>query len=137
MNKMIYFDMDNTLNDFYRGDWLEKLRNFDVTPYVNAPCVVAESTIQRFVDCGYSVGIISWCSKVSTKEFDKQTRKAKKEWLKRYYPNIKFSEIHIIKYGTPKHSVAKIKDGYLFDDNEEILNAWKGVAINATMLQMK
>lgn len=126
----IYFDLDGTVADLYAVDnWLDKLRAFDPSPYEEAEPIgnlieICEllSIWQAF---GGKVGVISWCSKESTKEYDKAIRQAKKEWLKEFMP-IKFDEMHIVKYGTPKQYVAKDKDGILFDDEEKNRNNWKG-----------
>lgn len=123
----IYFDMDGTIADFYSvPNWLEYLINKDVFPYTAAsPLCDIEKTIcimKMLQYAGIKLGIISWCAKNSTKEYDNAVRKAKKEWLKQTFPNIQFSEIHIVKYGTPKQKVAKDK-GILIDD--EFLNRTK------------
>lgn len=129
MNKMIYFDMDGTLNNFYGVEnWLESLENEDAMPYREAPCTVDEEVLKNLVKAGFTLGVISWLSKKSSKDFDKKVRLAKREWLKNYYPTIDFEEIHIVKYGTPKYKVAKVKDSILFDDEERNRNAWKGQA---------
>lgn len=129
MTKNIYFDMDGTLNHFYKDDWLERLCAFDTKPYEVADCVIAEEVLLSLVEAGYTMNIVSWCSKTSTKDFDNRVRRVKKEWLKKYYPHITFKEIHIVKYGTPKWSVVKERDSYLFDDEEKNRDAWKGVAL--------
>ena len=83
---------------------------------------------------GYELAIISWLAKHSTKTYAKAVRKAKRNWLKENFPNINFSEIHIVKYGTPKSRVAKEKNGILFDDEEKNRTEWKGIAIDAKNL---
>lgn len=136
MNKMIYFDMDGTLNNFYGVEnWLECLESEDAMPYREAPCTVDEKILKNLVKAGFTLGIISWLSKNSTKEFDKKVRLAKREWLKNHYPNVKFEEIHMVKYGTPKHRVAKMKDSILFDDEERNRNAWKGIALEPAEIE--
>lgn len=129
MNKMIYLDMDNTINDFYKNDWLERIIAEDTKPYDVAPCVVKEEILLKLIKNGYKIGIISWLARDSSKNYDKAVRKAKMNWLKKYYPNVDFAEIHIVKYGTPKYSVAKIKESYLFDDELPNRQAWKGIAL--------
>lgn len=51
----------------------------------------------------------------------------KEEWLMKHLPSVQFDEIHILKYGTPKSSVATIND-ILFDDEFNNRNEWGGVA---------
>lgn len=136
MGTMIYFDMDGTLNNFYGVEnWLECLENEDAMPYREAPCTVDEEVLKSLVKAGFTLGIISWLSKKSNKDFDKKVRLAKREWLKTHYPTIDFEEIHIVKYGTPKHKVAKVKNSILFDDEERNRNAWKGLALEPAEIE--
>lgn len=131
----IYLDMDGTIADLYGvKNWLEKLVNGDASPYAEATRLVEEETLTALVNAGYELGIVSWLSKNSTKEYDKMVRTAKREWLAKNFPNIHFKEIHIVKYGTPKSKVVKEKNGILFDDEERNRNEWKGLAVDAKFL---
>jgi len=125
----IYFDMDGTIANFYKGEWLECLLAKNPKPYKDADVLVNENVLIQLMEKGYELGIISWLAKNSTKEFDKAVRQTKKEWLKTNYPNVTFSEIHIVKYGTPKYKVAKEKNGILVDDEKPNRDKWKGMAI--------
>lgn len=125
----IYFDMDGTIADFYKGEWLAELIAKRTTPYDNAEKMVSEEKMIELIEKGYELGIISWLAKNSTAEYDKAVRMAKKNWLKRNYPNVEFAEMHIVKYGTPKYKVANEKNGILVDDEEPNRKKWKGVAI--------
>ena len=140
MKKAIWFDMDGTLNKFYdvRG-WLEMLTNEDVTPYLVAPAKVDTEklaiVLNSLSEAGFEIGIISWRAKYESKEYAKAVREAKIEWLKKEIP-FTFDKIHIVKYGTAKHTVpAKdFRNGILVDDNEEVRNKWEkygGITINA------
>ena len=134
--KAIYFDLDGTLNRFYEVDnWLEKLHAEDVSPYVEALPIVnfveLKKVLNEFIAAGVTVGVISWGAKDGSREYCKRTRKAKKDWCDRYFSDV-FTEFHVVKYGTPKHHVRKIKDSILVDDNENVRNAWKGLTIDAT-----
>ena len=102
MKGMIYWDLDGSLNLFYVGSWLEDILARNPRPYIEAKCQIKEETLLHLINLGYELGVISWLAKDSTKEYDNLVRKAKKDWLKRNYPNIKFKEIHIVKYGTLK-----------------------------------
>ena len=133
-NYTIYFDMDGTIADLYGVDnWLTKLRAEEATPYEEAVPLVDMYELNRLlgkaVEMGYRLGIISWLSKESSKEYDKKVRAAKKKWLENYF-SVDFDEIHIVKYGTRKDYVAKDKEGLIFDDDEKVRNNWKGFAIN-------
>jgi hypothetical protein len=70
---------------------------------------------------GYAVGVISWTAKDSTTEYHKAVEQAKLNWLKKHLASVKFDEIKIVRYDTPKH---KIGNGILFDDNAEIRKEW-------------
>lgn len=127
MEKEICFDMDGTFNNFYEVEnWLEDLRNYSVRPYKDAKARLNLSRLAKILnklqaDLGFTLTIISWCSKESTPEFDRRTEEAKLWWLKKHMPSVKWDNIHIVPYGTPKHSLGK---GILFDDNEEIREEW-------------
>ncbi len=128
----IYLDMDGTIADLYgEKNWLEDIINRNTRPYENAKKLIEEKVLENYVNLGFNLGIISWLAKDGTKEYNKAVRKAKKEWLKKNYPNIKFTEIHIVKYGTDKSKTAKEKNGILIDDEERKRKNWKGLAIDA------
>lgn len=135
MCKAIYFDMDQTIADLAGvPNWLDMLRAEDVTPYqIAAPMYnmrVLNTILEEIAAQGITIGVISWLAMDSTKEYDKQVRKAKKDWLAKYLPTA--TEIHIIKYGYSKKKAAKIKDSILIDDNAGVRAAWRGETIDAT-----
>ena len=114
-----YFDMDGTIADFYSVEgWLDDLISEKVRPYAEAKPLINPENLKKIIEKlkaeVYTFGIISWTSKNGSKDFNKKVRKTKIEWLNKYFPDC-FSEIHIIKYGTPKYKVAK-NHGILFDD---------------------
>lgn len=134
----IYFDMDGTIVNLYgQENWLTKLRSNDPSPYINAEPLKDMEKLNQILfslkEKGYIVGIISWLSKGSNKEYDKEVRKAKREWLKKYFkPNL-LDEIHIVKYGTPKQKVANVKQSILIDDDKGVREKWErsgGIAID-------
>ena len=125
----IYFDMDGTIANLYKDHWLEQLRAESPIPYAIADRLVEEEVLQALIDKGYELGIISWLAKNGSAEYNKAVRQAKRYWLKDNYPNIKFVEIHIVKYGTPKQYVCNIKGQILIDDEEPNRNAWNGIAL--------
>jgi len=126
--KVIYLDMDGTIANLYKGEWLSDIRNYNARPYEVADRLVEEATLLNLVAKGYTLGIISWLAKNSNAEFDKAVRNAKREWLKANYPNVEFTEIHIVKYGHPKQYVANVKGQILVDDEEPNRKAWDGKA---------
>lgn len=131
----IYFDMDGTIANLYGvADWLPKLRSEDASPYLDAEPMVEAGEFQLLLSIlqnrGFKLGIISWLAKNSTKSYDKMVREAKRNWLKKHFPEIQFDEMHFVKYGTRKDYVAKEKDGIIFDDDERVRNKWRGLPIN-------
>jgi hypothetical protein len=131
----IYFDLDGTLADFYGvSGWLDALEHEQVYPYVAAKPLFDEQVMQELIcqlkRAGYVIGIVSWSSKSGSKEFHQKIRRAKLGWLKANFPWA--DEIHVVKYGTPKHKVVKVKNAALVDDEARNLNAWSlGKAIDA------
>lgn len=129
----IYFDMDGTLANLYAvEDWLPKLRNYDPSPYMEAIPMLDLRVLARVLNQlqreGYKLGIISWLSKESIPTYDEAVRVRKVRWLKKHLGSIQWDELHLVKYGRPKHYIAEDKNGILFDDNTEIRNKWKGKA---------
>lgn len=128
--RKIYLDMDGTIADLYGVEnWLEDLIAGNERPYRKAERLVEEEELAELVADGYELAIVSWLAKNSNKEYDRKVRNAKREWLKENYPNIKFTEIHIVKYGTPKSRVVNEK-GILIDDEIPNRREWKGVAVD-------
>lgn len=135
----IYFDMDGTLADFYGVDgWLDALHIESVMPYVAAEPLVNPSDfvtlVEQLKNKGYTIGIISWSAKNGSENYNKRVRVAKLVWVKNYFGDV-FDEFHVVKYGTPKHAVAKIKDSIIVDDNCYVRDMWmwrNGEAIDAT-----
>lgn len=140
MEKVIYLDMDGTIADLYMVEgWLDALRRSDPFPYLSAkPMWDMEKLIQvieELKSSGYIIGVITWLSKDSTKDYDREVRKAKKLWLKSHGLWEHLDEVHMVKYGTPKHTTAKVKHGILVDDNHGICEDWErygGATINPT-----
>ena len=125
----IYFDMDGTLADLYGVEnWLEKLRAEDSSPYEEAEPMCDLRLLARLLNKaqknGNEIGIISWLSKEATAEYDEAVRISKKRWLANHLPSVVWDEIHIIKYGTPKHFNCQDNSGILFDDNEDVRKLW-------------
>lgn len=133
----IYFDMDGTIANLYGvANWLNALRMESVMPYVAAEPLVNPSDfvaiVEQLKNKGYTIGIISWSSMDGSKEYNKRVRAAKLAWVKNYFGDI-FDEFHVVKYGTPKHTVANIKDSIIVDDDSRVRGMWRnGEAIDAT-----
>lgn len=131
----IYFDMDGTLADLYSvNNWCYKITHDDASPYKQAKPLVnvaqLRKIIQSFKALGITVGVISWGAKGASTQFTREVKKHKKEWC--ISLGLEFEEFHVVKYGTPKHRVAKIKNSVLVDDSQEIREKWKGETIDAS-----
>jgi len=131
----IYFDLDGTVYDLYGVDgWLEMLTEENVTAYEcgNPKCDMRKlnTLLEQFVALGFVVGVVTWTAMHGSREFNRATRKVKLAWVREHMPTV--TEFHCVKYGTPKHRVAKVKNSVLVDDNSEVRDAWKGYTVNAT-----
>ena len=130
MEKVLNFDMDGTIANLYGVDnWLDDLRNENSRPYEIAKPLVNMSLLARLLNrlqkYGYTINIISWLSKTPSESYDKKVTIAKKNWLKTHLKSVKFDNIFIVPYGTPKHSLAS---GILFDDEKPNRDNWQGIA---------
>lgn len=122
----INFDMDGTLANLYGVDnWLQFLMNEDSTPYeIAEPLINLQALAHRLNNLqkiGYTINIISWLSKNSSKNYDSMVITAKLKWLHTHLKSVRFDNIYIVPYGTPKH---QITSGILFDDEEPNRTAW-------------
>lgn len=132
MKKEIWFDMDGTIANFYGVEgWLEYIKREQTKPYREAKPLInmkhLAKELNRLQKLGYTIGIISWFAKGSTKNYDKKVERAKKNWLKSHLKSVKFDKINIVKYGTPKENFGK---GILFDDEELNRKNWKEKAFD-------
>jgi FMN phosphatase YigB (HAD superfamily) len=135
----IYFDLDGTLYDLYSmPNWLERITTLaDATTYASEDALLVDmvrlhEVLYTLIDKGYSVGVVSWLAGGASSDYDKAVRKVKKEWIKKFLPMA--TEIHIVKYGTPKHRIINQReDAILVDDNAEVREMWNhGAVIDAT-----
>lgn len=129
MNKMLVFDMDGTIANFYGvNGWLTYLDNRDTTPYDIAKPMYNMEILARLLEvfkaCGWTIVVTTWLAGNSTKDFDNAIRQAKKAWLAKY--DFPYDEIHLVKYGTTKADCTREKGGYqiLIDDNEKVRKGW-------------
>lgn len=133
MAKNIWFDMDGTIADLYGVEnWLDMLHDENPAPYAEcAPLVNMEEfaeVCKALVIAGFTLGVISWSAMGGSAEYNRATRKAKREWCKEHCPQL-LDNFHVVKYGTPKHHVGT---GILVDDNAEVRAAWTGATIDPT-----
>ena len=123
----IWFDMDGTIADFYGVDgWLESIKAGETRPYEVAKGLGNLAYIARLLKKaqakGHEVGIISWTAKVDLPAFHKATETAKRDWLARHLPSVKWNTIKVVAYGTDKKTATG--GGILFDDEEGNRKAW-------------
>lgn len=133
MTKAIYFDMDGTIANFYGVEnWLDFIINEDTTPYAIAEPLIRFSALARVLNNlqkkGWHIGIVSWLAKNGSDHYNKEVTATKVKWLETHLKSVKFDEIKIVKYGTPKSSVVEKPNGILFDDEEPNRKNWKGTA---------
>lgn len=129
-NATIYFDLDGTIADLYGfNDWLTYLQNEQIDPYKQAGLLVDGEQFRNFLAAGRAAGVlfgvISWGAKNASKDYQKAIRRAKIEWLKKNNLLEYFSELHVVKYGTPKNRAAKNRTGVLIDDELQRWNVKK------------
>lgn len=133
MKTTIYFDMDGTIADLYNCDnWLASLLAEQTKPYRQAKSMVDMKALGKVLNTlqskGYDLGIVSWLCKNGTAEYNARVTKTKKEWLAKHLGAVTFDEVHIVEYGTPKHTVVSNPLGILFDDEIGNRNNWTGTA---------
>ena len=130
INRAIYFDMDGTIANFYGVEnWLDYLIEGNPFPYAVAKPLINMNALARRLNTlkrkGWTIGVVSWLAKNSTKEFDEKVIEAKKNWLKKHLASVHFDEINIVPYGTPKSTVPEVEKAILFDDEENNLIEWE------------
>lgn len=138
----IYFDLDGTVYDLYNVPrWCERITTEqDATAYAEGRLLVdrdaLHNALDRAIDAGYNVGVITWLAgdwdipEGFDRDYINAVRRIKRAWVAEHLPHA--TEVHVVKYGTPKHRVAK-NDGILVDDNAEVRAKWnRGATIDAT-----
>ena len=139
MKNTIYFDMDGTIANLYGCEnWLDSLINGKTKPYREAKSMVDMRKLGKLLNAlkanGYEIGIVSWLSKNGTDEYNARVTKAKTDWLARHLGAVEFDEIHIVKYGTPKHEIVNNPLGILVDDEKPNRDNWLGTAYDVTAI---
>ena len=129
----INFDMDGTIADLYGVEnWLDYLIAENTFPYANAKPLLRLSALARKLNAlqqnGYNLAVISWLSKSGTEEYNEAVTEVKLAWLKEHLPSVRWNEIHIVPYGTPKQNFCYTPFDVLFDDEERNRTNWTGEA---------
>ena len=135
----IFFDMDGTIADLYGVEnWLEYLINSNEYPYKAASPLLNLNSLARILNRlqrqGFRIAVISWLAKNGSANYNDKVTAAKIEWLKKHLTSVKFDEIHIVKYGTPKESFSTNPEDVLFDDEEKNRTNWTGKAYNVNSI---
>ena len=126
MVQNIYFDMDGTIADLYGVEgWLADLTAGIARPYAEAKPMVNMSRLARRLNAlqkkGCKICVLSWLARGGSEEYGKEVAKAKLAWLGKHLASVRFDEIKIVEYGTPKQTLGK---GILFDDEAHNREAW-------------
>ena len=137
MKKILVFDMDKTIADLYGvNGWLEMLRAEDSTPYKIAKPIydmdILNCLLNILKSVGYEVIVTTWLAKGSSKKYDNEVAKVKKEWLDKY--GFPYDEINAVPYGYEKSLCTKSKGGFqiLFDDDANARASWSnGMTVDA------
>ena len=124
--KIINFDMDGTIANLYGVEgWLNDLINENTRPYAIAKPLLNLSALARQINkmqkMGYIFNIISWTSKGGSDDYNEKVKATKLNWLAKHLKSVKFDNVYIVPYGTPKH---KISSGILFDDEVGNREKW-------------
>ena len=124
--EIINFDMDGTFVNLYGVEgWLNDLINEDTRPYEIAKPLLNLSALARELNrlkrMGKTLNVISWTSKNGSVEYNERVKIVKLKWLAKHLPSVKWDNIFIVPYGTPKHEISR---GILFDDEKGNRTAW-------------
>ena len=133
MLKMICFDMDGTIADFYAvKNWQEALANENPTPYeVARPLWDMErlAEVLTFMrGAGVEIRVVTWLAKDSTEAYKTEVREAKLAWLEEM--GFPFDNFHGVQYSATKaDSVRKYladdETAILIDDNAKVRKGWR------------
>lgn len=129
----ICFDMDGTIANLYGVEnWLSDLDNENTRPYEEAKVLLNMNSLakrlNRLQAKGHKIVIISWLSKFGSDDYNEAVTEAKKAWLKKHLGSVKFDEMNIVKYGTPKSLFCSSSEDVLFDDEKPNRENWLGRA---------
>lgn len=133
--KAIYFDLDGTLYNLYnQPNWLEQVTQENEQVFCDGGALYDLQELQELLDRlrkkGYVIGVITWLPKDATRDYRKKVRDVKRQWIDNNLRNV--DEVHIVKYGTPKHLVRNVENSILVDDDEQVRKQWQGMTIDAT-----
>lgn len=124
MKKIIYFDMDGTLCDFYGvRNWIPRIQHNDASIYYEArPIEKNIALLKEYKKAGYKIIILTCLSYNTNKKRDIKSRMYKRMWLDKYL-NGYIDSVRIIPYTHHKEWFVN-EAGILVDDNDKVLNNW-------------
>lgn len=123
----VWFDMDGTIADLYAVEgWLddiiaEKVRPYECAKVLHNMAVLAK-LLNKVQKNGNEIGIISWTAKNGKPEYNRAVEIAKRAWLKKHLPSVRWNTIKVVEYGTNKYMACG--GGILFDDEEPNRTNW-------------
>lgn len=137
-NKWLWFDLDGTIVNLYSVEgWLDYLVHGSTVPYEIARPLVSMSLFARRINAlqrrGYKLGVISWASKNATLDYVQAIEEAKRKWLKKHLPSVKWNEIIVTEYGQNKRAAVPY-GGILFDDEARNREEWQGASVDAVVM---
>lgn len=131
MRGIIAFDMDGTIVDLYSvSGWLDDIHNENPRPYVEAKPLwdmeKLNEILNKLIDSGWEIRVISWLAGGSSEEYNKAVRAAKIWWLNFY--GFPYKRAHLVAYGTTKADciwrITQNKPAILVDDNDKVRHDW-------------
>ena len=132
MNKIVYFDMDGTLCDFYGvRDWIPRIQHDDASIYYEArPIYKYINMLKDYKKKGYKIIILSCLSYNTTHKRDIMTKIYKRLWLAKYVGLDNIDSIRIIPYTHHKEYYVR-EAGMLVDDSDKVLDNWPWLKVKA------
>lgn len=126
--KVVYLDMDGTIADLYSiENWLNSLRQEESGLFLKCESLITqEKLFSIFPQEVYDIRILSMTPKGASEEYCQQVINEKNLWLDEKFPLLQ-KRIYM-KYGHNKN-LKNSKNAILIDDNENIRNNFKGIAI--------
>lgn len=126
--KVVYLDMDGTIADLYNiENWLNSLEQEECGLFLKCENLITQERLfSIFPQEVYDIRILSMTPKDASEEYCKQVINEKNLWLDENFPLLQ-KRIYM-KYGHNKN-LKNSKNAILVDDNENIRNNFKGIAI--------
>lgn len=133
MKTKVYLDMDGTIADLYHyPNWLGALLSELPGLFLRLkPLIDEETLLSIFPKEDYDIVILSMTPKNVSDEYCERVKAEKDAWLSMHFPSL--TKRIYKKYGHNKN-LKNSQHAILIDDNEDIRNNWKGIALNPAQL---